>query len=71
MKLTAVFGSTREAIVAERLARQRSIDCQVIPVPREISADCGIALVLAAPDRQALESLLASHNIKAVFHKRP
>lgn len=34
----------RYAIKAEAHCRQQNIQCQVIPVPREISSECGMCL---------------------------
>lgn len=37
------FHTTAEAIATEKFCKQRNIPGRLIPVPREISAGCGIA----------------------------
>lgn len=39
-----LFQSTHDVILAERAIRTRKIPCRVIPVPRSISSQCGMAL---------------------------
>jgi hypothetical protein len=46
-----IFESTRAVIKAEGTVRSAGIDCKVIPVPRSISPQCGMALEI--PDDKA------------------
>lgn len=39
--------STSHAIKAEKQLMQHHIECKLIPVPREISSDCGVCLRVA------------------------
>ena len=39
-----LFPSVRYAIKAEAVCRQQGVDCQVMPVPRQISSECGMCL---------------------------
>jgi len=39
-----VFDSTHRAIKADKLLTQNSLKFEVIPTPKEITSDCGIAL---------------------------
>jgi hypothetical protein len=41
-----VFESTNMALKAERSLKGAGIPCSVIPTPREITAECGIALLI-------------------------
>jgi len=41
-----VFDSTNIALKAERALKDAGIPCAVIPTPREITAECGIALLV-------------------------
>jgi hypothetical protein len=66
-KTIALFETTRAAITAERLCCACNISCQAIPVPREITADCGIALELDDGVRDAVERILRQENIRARF----
>jgi hypothetical protein len=67
MNLIVLFESTRAAIAAERACRRSRISCQAIPVPREITAECGIALQIDEGDRTALEKVLAAEEVAARF----
>ena len=53
-----LMSSMRYAIRAEKFCRQQSITCEVVPVPRQISSECGMCLEVA-PDqaKQVLEQL--------------
>jgi hypothetical protein len=43
-RLVALFSTTRACIKTEKLCKQNSIICKVVPVPRELSSECGIAI---------------------------
>ena len=42
-----LFPSVRYAIKAEALCRKQGVSCQVMPVPRQISSECGMCLEVA------------------------
>lgn len=69
-KVVAVFESTRAAINAEKLCVKNTIPCQVIPVPRDISAECGIALEIDESDREAVEKIFGQEKLKAKFYNK-
>jgi hypothetical protein len=48
---------------AEKLLKGKGIKIALIPVPREISSDCGVAIELPWEDRQAAVSVLEGSNI--------
>jgi hypothetical protein len=48
---------------AEKLLKGKGIKIDLIPVPREISSDCGVAIELPGEDRQAALSLLQGSSI--------
>jgi hypothetical protein len=39
-----LFHTTSAAFAAEKTFAKAAVDCALIPVPREISSDCGVAL---------------------------
>jgi hypothetical protein len=55
----AIFNSIHRVMKAERLLKDRSLPMLLIPAPRALSADCGLAIRYAAADRQAVEQALA------------
>ena len=54
-----LFQSTHDVIMAERAIRTRNIPCRVIPVPRSISSQCGMALEIAIEYAEEVTDLLA------------
>jgi hypothetical protein len=67
-KAVILFRSTRDAIRAERICSREAIPLSVIPVPRHISAECGIALELAANLSDRVVTMLAADGIQARVH---
>ncbi len=55
------FRSTTDALALERICKAQGIPGRMIPVPREISADCGLAWRITDPEyeswRETLEGL--------------
>ncbi len=47
MSVILLFPSTRAVIKSEEILRDHGIGCQVIPVPKEISAECGMAVTVS------------------------
>ncbi|HMD68770.1 MAG TPA: DUF3343 domain-containing protein [Chitinivibrionales bacterium] len=66
----AVFESTHAAIEGERACLAAGIKCQAIPLPREISAGCGIALEIPDSEAAAAEALLHKTGIAASIRRR-
>lgn len=40
----AIFGSTHQVLKAERVLEELGYSVKMVPMPPEISADCGVAL---------------------------
>ncbi len=55
-----LFQSTHDVILAEKAVRTRSIPCRVIPVPRSISSQCGMALEITGEYAEEAKRLLAT-----------
>jgi len=58
------FYSTHQALAAERLLKSHGIAQTVVPTPRELSGNCGIALRIAAEDAEVVRALLAEEGIE-------
>lgn len=56
----AIFNSVHKVMKAEKLLKKESIPMLLIPAPRSLSSDCGLAIRYGSADRQQLESLLAA-----------
>jgi hypothetical protein len=46
MTCILLFNSVHQVMRAEKLLKNRNLKIDVIPVPREISSDCGVAIEL-------------------------
>ncbi len=66
----AVFESTRAAIEAERACLAAGVKCQAIPLPREISAGCGIALEVNLDDFVKAETVFRGTGISYTMMRR-
>ena len=66
--MTCVFlmGSIHLVMKAEKLLKGHGLQMDLIPVPREISSDCGVAVELASESREEALRLMAHHKIPFV-----
>jgi hypothetical protein len=62
-RAVALFHSTSHAIKAERLLKKESINCDMIPVPRHLSSDCGVCIRFARSDKDAVIGILGQSDI--------
>jgi len=61
MKHVFIFESVHRVMKAEKLLKGKGIKLDLIPVPREISSDCGVAIELSA-DLEAEALLILGEN---------
>ena len=54
-------------IATERVLAEHAIVFQVLPTPVEISADCGIALMVGVPEGKRCLSLLSDYHMSIGF----
>jgi hypothetical protein len=64
-RLLATYPSSHAALRAERDLLERGLAVELVPVPRQVRADCGFCLLADAPEADAafqerLETLRAS-----------
>ncbi len=45
MQILITFDSTSDAALCSRVMRQEGISCYTMPIPRMLSASCGVCLV--------------------------
>ena len=62
--LVATFPTTTAAITMERLCGQLGLPGRLIPVPRSITAGCGICWAAPPESRTALEELVMERHIQ-------
>jgi hypothetical protein len=49
MILAVLFKNVHQIMMAEDLLNSSNIECDLVPVPREISSECGLAMILEDP----------------------
>ena len=55
LRAIAAFHTTAAAMAAEQLCRREGLEGRLIPVPRSVTSDCGIAWSAPAELRDTLE----------------
>lgn len=56
--------STSHALKAERVVKKAGYACKLIPVPRHLSSDCGICLLIPQPASATINELLADNRVE-------
>jgi hypothetical protein len=59
----AIFNSVHKVMKAEKLLKKESIPMLLIPAPRSLSSDCGLAIRYSSADRPQLEALLSADSL--------
>ncbi len=55
----AIFHSIHRVMKAEKILQNRGLDFLLIPVPRQLSADCGMAIRFSRTIQTAVENALS------------
>lgn len=56
--------STNHALRAEKVLENVRIDCKLIPVPRQLSSDCGVCLRVRRADREVVREALEEAGVE-------
>lgn len=64
LRLVISFRTTTDAMALESLCAAEGIGGRMIPLPREISADCGLSWCADLSQRTALEELMKRADIR-------
>ena len=59
-----LFHTTSHAIRAEKLVKQAGMPCRLIPVPRQLSSDCGVCLRVGRDSIAPIRRLLADSRVE-------
>lgn len=57
------FSSTHHALRAEELIEEQNIELDIIPIPREITAECGLAIRVSYEQKEQVEEILTNNKI--------
>lgn len=67
----AIFHSIHRVLKAEKLLKQAGVGFLLIPVPRQLTSDCGLALRFSQDQRDILLATLAESGLSPVeLHQR-
>lgn len=61
--MVAIFHSIHRVMQAEKVLKAAGADILLIPVPRQLSSDCGLAIRYAAEVREQVEGVLRSEGL--------
>ena len=64
LKLVVTFHTTADAMAMEKVCRELDVPGRLIPVPREISAGCGLAWCAPLTERERLVGVMAKRGIE-------
>jgi hypothetical protein len=56
----AIFHSIHRVLKAEKILKQEGVDFLLIPVPRQLTSDCGLALRFSPETKEELLGILAT-----------
>lgn len=62
--LYMIFKSMTHVLTAERAARKSGIPCRMVPIPRNVSTDCGMCISVKAEDGAAFLAMAEQKNLK-------
>ena len=63
-KLVIAFHTTADAMKMETVCKKNGVGERLIPVPREISAGCGMAWCADPADEETLNELMAQNRVE-------
>lgn len=64
LKLVITFHTTTDAMAMEKACKQMEAPGRLIPVPREISAGCGLSWCAPLEEREALKKVMEEVGIQ-------
>ncbi len=60
-RVLLIFQSIHHVLAAEAALQQARVPAELVPVPKEINPNCGMALTVAPADRARALALLEGH----------
>ena len=64
MKLVVTFHTTSDAMAMEQVCKERNVPGRLIPVPRAISAGCGLSWCADLTDREQILDVMKEVGIE-------
>ena len=64
LKLVVTFHTTADAMAMEKACKEHNVPGRIIPVPRVISAGCGLAWCAELTDKDAVAAMMRQAGIE-------
>lgn len=64
LKLIITFHTTADAMAMEKTCKEQNVSGRLIPVPRVISAGCGLAWCTELDEREAIQGVMSAVGIE-------
>lgn len=64
LKLVVTFHTTADAMAMEKACKEQEVPGRIIPVPRAISAGCGLAWCAELSDREQIMAMMKKTGIE-------
>ena len=64
LKLVVTFHTTADAMAMEKASKEQKVPGRIIPVPRAISAGCGLAWCAPLSAREEIKQMMAEAGIR-------
>ena len=64
LKLVVTFHTTADAMAMEKACKEQEVPGRIIPVPREISAGCGLSWCAGLSDREQIMAMMKKTGIE-------
>ncbi len=64
LKLVVTFHTTADAMAMEKVCKEKSVPGRIIPVPRSISAGCGLSWCAEISDREEIVAMMKTAGIE-------
>ena len=64
-KIVFAFASTAVAMKMEKTMKEAGAPGRIIPVPKEITAGCGLAYIALPEEKEQIEAIMKEHDITA------
>jgi hypothetical protein len=56
--------SVGHTLKGEKILKENSVPCKLVPVPRQFSSDCGVCLRIEAADKERAAALFAASKME-------
>jgi electron transfer flavoprotein alpha/beta subunit len=66
MQCLFLFESVHQVMRAEKLLKEKGMEVDLLPVPREVSSDCGVAIEMALVLKEEAMRLFEENKISIV-----